>query len=149
MATLRNILENKGYRFWYVSEDTTVLQALRVLQEKNIGALLVMDGDSLRGIFSERDFARAAARTGSLALSLETRVSEVMTSQVYFVKPEVSVDEVMALMTEKRIRHVPVMNKGVVSAIISIGDVVKAMVADRDSQIHGLENYIACRELQT
>ena len=147
MATMKNILETKGYTFWFVSPDSKVLDALKMLTEKRIGVVLVMDGENLWGVFSERDFVRLAVKTGSF--SPEHPVREVMTSQVFYVKLETTVDECMAMMTEKRIRHVPVMDGKMVVGLVSIGDVVKALVAERESVIRGLENYIAVREFPT
>jgi len=147
MATMKNILETKGYSFWFVAPNAKVLDALRMLTEKRIGVVLVMDGERLWGIFSERDFVRLAVKTGSF--SPELPVSEVMTSQVFHVKIETTVDECMALMTEKRIRHVPVMDGKMVIGVVSIGDVVKELVAERESVIRGLEGYIAVRDFPT
>jgi CBS domain-containing protein len=144
---MKNILETKGYTFWFVAPDAKVHDALKMLTEKRIGIVLVMDGEQLWGVFSERDFVRLAMKTGSF--SPELAVSEVMTSQVFHVKLDTKVDECMALMTEKRIRHVPVMDGKMVVGIVSIGDVVKALVAEREGVIRGLENYIAVREFPT
>ena len=147
MATMKHILETKGYTFWFVSPDSKVIDALKMLTEKRIGVVLVMDGENLWGVFSERDFVRLAVKTGSF--SSDHPVREVMTSQVFYVKLETTVDECMALMTEKRIRHVPVMDGKMVVGLVSIGDVVKVMVSERESVIRGLENYIAVREFPT
>lgn len=147
MATMKQILETKGYTFWFVTPDTKVLDALKMLTEKHIGVVLVMEGERLWGLFSERDFVRLAVKTGSFSADLP--VSEVMTSRVFFVKPETTVDECMALMTEKRVRHLPVMDGQMVVGVISIGDIVKDLVAERESVIHGLENYIVAREFPT
>jgi CBS domain-containing protein len=147
MATMKNILESKGFTFYYVAPNTKVLEALKMLTEKRIGVVLVMDGERLWGVFSERDFVRLAVKTGSFSPDLA--VSEVMTSQVFYVKLDTTVDECMALMTEKRIRHVPVMDGKMVVGLVSIGDVVKELVAERESVIRGLENFIAVREFPT
>ncbi len=147
MATMKHILETKGDTFWFVAPDAQVLSALKMLTEKRIGVVLVMDGERLWGVFSERDFVRLAMKTGSF--SPELPVSEVMTSPVFCVKLDTTVDECMALMTEKRIRHVPVLDGSMVVGIVSIGDVVKALVAERESVIRGLENYIAVGEFPT
>lgn len=147
MATMKNILEGKDYTFWFVAPNAKVGEALKMLTEKRIGVVLVMDGERLWGIFSERDFVRLAMKTGSFSPDLA--VSEVMTSQVYFVKLDTTVDECMALMTERRIRHAPVMDGKMVVGIVSIGDVVKELVAEREGVIRGLENYIAVREFPT
>lgn len=147
MATMKNILDKKGFTFWFVNPSASVMDALRMLTEKRIGVVLVMVDEALIGVFSERDFVRLAVKTGTFSPSLP--VSEVMTSQVYGVRLETTVDECMALMTEKRIRHVPVMDKNMVVGIVSIGDVVKEIVADREVIIKGLENYIAGHEFPT
>ena len=147
MATMKNILEGKGYSFFFVTPDAKVHDALKTLTEKRIGVVLVMDGERLLGIFSERDFVRLAVKTGSFSQDLP--VSDVMTSQVLHVKIETTVDECMALMTEKRIRHVPVMDGKMVIGVVSIGDVVKELVAERESVIRGLEGYIAVRDFPT
>jgi CBS domain-containing protein len=144
---MKNILEGKGYTFWFVAPNAKVGEALKMLTEKRIGVVLVMDGERLWGVFSERDFVRLAMKTGSFSPDLP--VSEVMTSQVYFVKLDTTVDECMALMTERRIRHAPVMDGKMVVGIVSIGDVVKELVAEREGVIRGLENYIAVREFPT
>ena len=147
MATMKQILQTKGYTFWYVTPDAKVIDALRMLTEKHIGVVLVMEGERLWGIFSERDFVRLAVKTGSFSPDLP--VSAAMTERVFFVKPETTVDECMALMTEKRVRHVPVMDGPSVLGVVSIGDMVKDLVAERESVIHGLENYIVAREFPT
>ncbi len=147
MATMKNILEGKGYSFFFVTPDAKVHDALKTLTEKRIGVVLVMDGERLLGIFSERDFVRLAVKTGSFSPDLP--VSDVMTTQVLHVKIETTVDECMALMTEKRIRHVPVMDGKMVIGVVSIGDVVKELVAERESVIRGLEGYIAVRDFPT
>jgi len=144
---MKNILEGKGYTFWFVAPNAKVGEALKMLTEKRIGVVLVMDGERLWGVFSERDFVRLAMKTGTFSPDLP--VSEVMTSQVYYVKLDTTVDECMALMTERRIRHAPVMDGKMVVGIVSIGDVVKELVAEREGVIRGLENYIAVREFPT
>lgn len=147
MATMKNILDEKGYSFFFVPSDATVFQALKMLTEKRIGVVLVMDGERLLGVFSERDFVRLAVKTGTFSPDLP--VTEVMTSQVYFVKLESTVDECMALMTEKHIRHAPVMDGKMVVGVVSIVDMVKEMVAERESVIRGMEGYIAAWEFPT
>lgn len=147
MATMKNILEGKGYSFFFVQPDAQVHHALKMLTEKRIGVVLVMDGERLLGIFSERDFVRLAVKSGSF--SPEIPVGDVMTSQVFYVKLTTTVDECMALMTEKHIRHVPVMDDKMVVGVVSIGDVVKELVAERESVIRGLEGYIAVRDFPT
>lgn len=121
--------------------NDTLQRALRVLDQHNIGAVLVMDGDRLAGVFSERDLARRMARSG--AADLEAPVSRFMTSTVFFAEPDHTVDECMKLMTSKHIRHLPVMSGGKVVGVISINDLVRESIADRESAIRSLENFIS------
>lgn len=144
MRTVRYVLENKGYDVWSIEPDRTVFEGLEELAEKGIGALVVMDDDKLRGIFSERDYARKVALKGRS--SRETAVKQVMTSEVVCVKPSQSIDECMALMTERRIRHLPVLDdedEEKVIGVISIGDVVKEVIAEQEFRIEQLQNYIS------
>ena len=141
MATVSSLLRNKGQDVWSVSPDTTVFDALTLMAEKNIGAVLVMDGDALVGIISERDYARKVILLGKS--SKDTLASEIMTPRVLCVHADQGVDECMALMTEKRIRHLPVLaNDGRVTGVISIGDVGRAIIADHEFTIAQLEHYI-------
>lgn len=141
MTTARHILGAKGGEVWSVSPDTTVLDTLKFLAEKGIGAVVVMDAERLAGIFTERDYARKVVLAGRS--SKEARVSEVMTSQVVCVAPERSVDECLALMTDKRVRHLPVVENKKVIGLVSIGDLVKAKIADHEHTIEQLQSYIA------
>ena len=147
MSTIRAILERKGSNFWFVDPEASVLDTVKRLHEKKIGALIVMDGDHLVGIFSERDFVRLMAVEGTACLAKP--VGDVMTSQVFFVKPSTTVDDCMALMSEKGIRHVPVMDGKMVVGVVSIRDVVREVVADREITIKGLENYIVGTDFRT
>ena len=140
MTTVRDILRQKGNQIWSVSPDTTVFYALELMAEKNAGALVVLDGESLAGIFSERDYARKVILKGKA--SKETSVEEIMSSEVTTVDPGQSVDECMALMTDKRIRHLPVVEGEKLVGLISIGDVVKAVISEREFIIKQLESYI-------
>lgn len=141
MATIGQILKLKGSAVWTVSPQTRLLDALVLLADKEIGAVIVKDGNRIAGIFSERDFARMVAKTGQTAL--DTPVAQLMTSMVYYVRPDQSVEEAMVLMTDRRIRHLPVMDGDDVVGMISIGDLVKEMVSEKDSHIRSLENYIS------
>ena len=123
-----------------VAPDATVFDALRLMAEKNIGAVLVLEGDRLVGILSERDYARKMVLHGKN--SRETSVREVMTDEVVGVAPGWTCGECMALMTERHIRHLPVMDDGRLVGVISIGDVVRAVVQEQLSTISSLENYI-------
>jgi CBS domain-containing protein len=140
MITVGQLLKKKGHDVWSVPSDTTVLEALKVMADKNIGALMVVDAGEMVGIFSERDYARCVALKGLTAES--TPVRDVMTEHVVFIRPEQSIDECMALMTDKHIRHLPVKTGDRLTGIISIGDVVKEVIAEQEFTINNLENYI-------
>jgi CBS domain-containing protein len=140
MRTVNHCLQTKGRQVWAVSPEATVFEALQMMSEKDIGALLVMDGDNLEGIFSERDYARKVILVGKT--SAETLVREVMTSKVIYIRPEQTIEESMAVMTEKHVRHLPVLQAGKVVGVISIGDVVKTIISDQEFVIEQLENYI-------
>ncbi|RMG99415.1 MAG: CBS domain-containing protein [Chloroflexi bacterium] len=141
MTIVSQILQQKGTDVWHIAPDETVYAALERMAEKNIGALLVMDGDEILGIFSERDYARRVALKGRT--SRETPVREVMTSNVIAVRPDQTVEKCMALMTDKRIRHLPVIDgNGRLVGLISIGDVVKALISEQKIIIDHLEDYI-------
>jgi CBS domain-containing protein len=139
MPTIRQILARKP-DVYAVDPDATVLDALRLLDEKNVGALLVMKGDTLVGIFSERDYARRMVLHGRS--SRETAVREVMTSEVFTIPPDAAAGECMAHMTDRHIRHLPVIEGGKVVGVISIGDIVRAVMEDMRFTIRQLEAYI-------
>jgi predicted transcriptional regulator len=140
MKTVRDILETKGYDVWWVAPDTTVYDALKLMSEKNVGALLVLDQGEIVGIISERDYARKVILKGRT--SREAPVRDIMSERVVYVGPDDSVENCMAIFTDKHIRHLPVMDEGKLAGIVSIGDVVKTMIADRDFIINQLERYI-------
>lgn len=140
MTIVKQILETKGSEVWSVGPDDSIFAALELMAEKNIGAVLVMEDDDLVGIFSERDYARKIILHGKA--SRETPVKEAMTGRVIAVRPDFGVDRCMALMTEKRIRHLPVMRDNRVVGVISIGDVVKAVISEKETTIKHLEDYI-------
>jgi CBS domain-containing protein len=140
MITVKQMLEEKGHQVWTVSPEATVYDALKIMAEKGIGALIVVENDRVVGIISERDYARKVVLKGKS--SLETPVQEIMTSQVYGVSPESTAEECMALMTEKRIRHLPVMKEKKLTGVISIGDVVKSIISSQKITIEHLQNYI-------
>lgn len=140
MRTVRHIIEGKVQEIWSVSPDSTVFDALTLMGEKNIGALTVLENGALVGIFSERDYARKVILKGKS--SRELRVREIMTSPVISVGPEQSIDEVMKIMSERHFRHVPVLKDGKLNGIISIGDVVKEIIAEQQSTIDQLSGYI-------
>ena len=141
MATVRQLLDRKGYQVWTITPDKTVFDALRLMGEKEIGALAVMEGDKVTGMLSERDYARKVVLKGKT--SRETLVSAIMSSPVISVRPDQSVAECMALMTEKRIRHLPVLENGKLIGLISLGDLVKHIIEEQEFIIGQLENYIA------
>ena len=141
MATVRQILEGKGNQVWTVTADISVYEALRLMGEKEIGALAVTEGDALVGMLSERDYARKVVLKGKT--SRETLVGAIMTAPVHAVRPDQSVEECMALMTEKRVRHLPVLENGKLIGMISQGDLVKFIIEDQRFIIGQLESYIA------
>jgi CBS domain-containing protein len=140
MAKVREILERKGHDVWFIEPTASVYEAMRRMAEKEVGALLVMEGATLVGIISERDYARKVILQGRS--SPTTQVGEIMTSRVAYTEPERTVEECMALMTDKRIRHLPVMEGGRVIGVISIGDLVKSIIAEQQFIIEQLERYI-------
>lgn len=143
MKTVAQILRTKGHEVLSVSPEISVFEALRVMAEKNVGALLVVEGERLTGVFSERDYARKVILKGKA--SRETPVREIMTSHVLYVRPEQTVDDCMALMTDKRVRHLPVLDEERLVGVISIGDVVKAIITEQEFIIEQLQNYITGR----
>jgi CBS domain-containing protein len=140
MRNVQQLLENKPHRLLSISPTASVLDALRQMAEKEVGALVVLDGEKLAGIFSERDYARKIILFGKS--SHDTAVSEIMTANVVCVRPTQSADECMALMTGRRVRHLPVLSEDKVVGVISIGDVVKEMIDDQRRTIEQLEQYI-------
>ncbi|MDH3689172.1 MAG: CBS domain-containing protein [Gammaproteobacteria bacterium] len=140
MKDVTELLLNKGQEIWSVGLTTPVFDALKLMADKNIGAVIVMDGTRLAGILSERDYARKVILRGKS--SKDTPVSEIMSWDVISVNPSESIDGCMGLMTEKRIRHLPVLDNGDVVGVISISDVVEAVISDQDRMIGQLERYI-------
>jgi CBS domain-containing protein len=138
-TTVRQMLTGKA-GVYTVKSDDTIYDALRLMAEKNIGAVLVMSGDAIEGILSERDYARKVVLLGKT--SKTTPVREIMTTDVVSVDPGWTADQCMALMTDKRIRHLPVVENGGLVGIVSIGDVVRAVVDGQQFTIKSLENYI-------
>jgi len=140
MRTVRDLLRGKGYDVWSIGPEASVYEALKLMAEKNIGAVLVMDAGNLVGIMSERDYARKVILKGKS--SKDTPVREIMTEKVLCVRPDQTTEECMALMTNKRVRHLPVIEGDRVIGVISIGDVVKAIISDQEFMIEQLANYI-------
>jgi len=139
-GTVSAVLHHKGNALWSVSQETTVFEAIRVMADKNIGALLVMSGGSLLGVFTERDYTRKVALHGKS--SKETKVREVLSAEVFAVGLNQSVEECMKLMTEHRTRHLPVVDGGKVVGLVSIGDLVNWIISAQTSTIHQLQTYI-------
>jgi len=140
METISQILEKKGNDVYSVAPDTTVFEALTLMAEKNIGAVLVLDSGKLCGIMSERDYARKIALKGKW--SKETPVSEIMSNEVICIDPEQTIENTKAIMINKRIRHLPVMKEDQIAGIVSIGDIVNAVLDEKTFMIDQLHTYI-------
>jgi len=140
MTIVRQLLERKGRAIFSVEPETPVLEAIRAMAAHHVGALLVMQGEALRGIVSERDYARKVILLGRS--SADTPVRDIMSSPVITVSPDTSVQTCMQLMTDKRVRHLPVVDEARVVGMVSIGDLVKAVIAEQQQQIEQLEQYI-------
>ncbi|WP_316811200.1 CBS domain-containing protein [Pedobacter heparinus] len=141
MKTVQQLLSTKSAQIFAVAENSSVLDALKVMMEKNISALLVLEGDRLLGIFTERDYARKIILHGKS--SAETVINEVMTAHPITVLPSDSIEFCMGIMTDKHIRHLPVMQENVLLGMVSIGDVVKFIIEDQKQTISQLESYIS------
>lgn len=140
MKTVKDVLDGKGYQVYSIAPTATVYEALKLMGEKEVGALAVTDGGRLVGIVSERDYARKVILRGRT--SRDTFVREIMTSAVITTRLDQTVEECMALMTDRRIRHLPVMEAGQLIGMISIGDLVKSIIAEQQFMIEQLETYI-------
>ena len=143
MKSVAQLLQVKGHEVLFVSPGISVFEALHVMADRNVGALLVVEEGRLAGIFSERDYARKVVLHGKA--SREVPVREIMTSNVLYVRPEQTIDECMALMTDRRVRHLPVIDEGQLVGVISIGDVVKAIIDEQGFMIEQLQSYITGR----
>ena len=142
MKTLKQLLESNPRKLTTVAPDQTIYEALKVMAESDVGALLIMEGHNLRGVFSERDYARKVILNGKS--SFDTNVSEAMSGRVAYVTLDRTVEECLAIMTEKHFRHLPVLNdSGNVVGIISIGDLIKEVINQQQFIIKQLENYIS------
>lgn len=137
---VKQILDSKGRDIWSANPENSVFEVIKIMAEKGVGALLVMDDDELVGIVSERDYARKVILKGRS--SKGTPVKDIMTREVITTEPEKTIEDCMTLMTEKRIRHLPVVFDEKVVGVLSIGDLVKSIIADQQFQIEQLENYI-------
>jgi CBS domain-containing protein len=140
MISVKQILESKGSKTWTISPDATVFDALKLMADRGIGALVVMGKDDIVGIISERDYARKVILQGKF--SKDTLVREIMSTQIYGVSPDTTAEECMAIMTDKRFRHLPVCKDGKLVGVVSIGDIVKSIIAEQKITIDHLESYI-------
>ncbi len=140
MTTVHQLLDDKGHGVWSVHPNDTVLDAIQKMANNNIGALVVIEADKPVGIFTERHYARNVFLKGKS--SPKTPVREIMATHVVCVQPEQTVAECMAVMTDKRVRHLPVLDEGRLVGIVSIGDLVKSVIADQKFTIEQLEHYI-------
>lgn len=141
MNNVTDLLMNKGDEVWSIAPDSSVYDAIKLMAEKGIGALMVMEGPKVIGIISERDYARKVILMGHS--SRETKIREIMSSPVVFARPDQSVEECMSLMTDKRIRHLPIMEGEQLVGVISIGDLVKSIIAEQQFTIEQLGRYIS------
>jgi CBS domain-containing protein len=140
MRLVREILQSKGHDVWFVRPEAFVFDAVKMMSERSVGALLVMEGEKMVGIITERDYARKVVLAGKS--SKQTQVKDIMTQRVLWVSPERTIEECMALMTDKKVRHLPVVENTQVVGIVSIGDLVKAIIAEQQVIIDQLQNYI-------
>jgi CBS domain-containing protein len=138
--TVRLVLKQKGQNVWHVSPDACVYDAIEIMADKHVGALLVVSEGNLVGVVSERDYARKVILQGKS--SKQTQVKEIMSSPVIFVTPEQTVEDSMRIMTDKHIRHLPVVEDGKIWGVVSIGDLVKWMISAQQQTISQLHNYI-------
>lgn len=143
MKQVSDLLKHKGRDIWSLPPDATVYEAIDQMAQKGVGALLVMEGEHVVGIVSERDYARKVVLKGKS--SWKIRVGEIMSHPVIYARPELTVEQTMALMTDKRVRHLPVMVEERCVGVISIGDVVRGIIEDQEFEIHQLTNYITGR----
>lgn len=140
MMTVKEILDGKGRQVWTIAPGAKVLDALKVMADKQVGALVVLENDRVVGVLSERDYARKVVLEGKA--SKDTPVKDIMTSPVYGVRPETTAEECMGLMTGKHIRHLPVCEGERLVGVVSIGDVVKSIMTEQKVTIENLQNYI-------
>lgn len=138
---VKEILESKGHEFWSVTPDASVHEAIQLMVQKRVGSVLVVDDGTVQGIVTERDFAQKVAVDGKS--SPDTPVAEVMTTHVLCTRPEQTIEEAMALMTDKRVRHLPVLDAGEIVGVVSIGDLVKSVISEQQFIINQLESYIS------
>jgi CBS domain-containing protein len=140
MTAVRHILDQKGHQVWSVPPGDTVYDAIKMMADKDVGALMVLDGSKIVGIVAERDYARNVFLKGRG--SPQTLVGDIMARNVVCVEPDKSIEECMAIMTARRVRHLPVIKDGELLGIVSIGDLVKSIISEREFVIEQLEHYI-------
>ena len=143
MVTVRDLLKTKGSEVWSVSPETTVINTLKMLADKDVGALMVTKDGKTVGIVSERDFVRSIAKTGQVLL--HSTVDHYMIKDLFTITPDQSIENCMQIMTEKHIRHLPVLENEKLIGVISIGDVVRELISNKEFTINQLENYIQGR----
>jgi CBS domain-containing protein len=141
MKRIQTLLKKKGYDVWRIAPDASVYDAIHLMAEKGVGALIVMDGPKLVGVISERDYARKIILEGRS--SENTKISEIMSTEVITVGPDSRIEECMAMMTERRVRHLPVLDGDELLGVISLGDLVKYIIAEQQFVIEQMERYIA------
>ncbi len=140
-STINEILHHKGMQVWSISPDATVFDAIQMMADKNVGALLVTEGDHLLGIISERDYTRKVALKGKV--SKQTAVREILSPEIIQVQPDHTVEECMRLMTDHRVRHLPVLDGDRILGVVSIGDLVNWIITAQQSTIQQLQTYIS------
>jgi CBS domain-containing protein len=143
MTTVERLLQRKGHTVWSIPPDASVFEAVQLMADKRVGALMVVDQNELIGVISERDYAREIVLKDRASRS--TPVSAIMTQRVLYVRPQQTLEECMALMTEKNLRHLPVLDNGRLVGVISMRDVVKDLIAEKEFLIEQMENYITDR----
>jgi len=140
-STVKELLEEKGSNVWTINQNETVYDGLVMMSKKDVGALLVVDAEGkLVGIFSERDYARKIILLGKT--SKDTKIGDMMSTEISVVKPENTIQNCLALMTKKKVRHLPVIDQNKLVGIVSIGDAVNRVISDQEETIHNLEDYI-------
>ena len=140
MKSVEKVLRTKGSEAWHIAPQATVYEALQLMAEKEVGAILVLEEGEVVGIFTERDYARKLILKGKF--SKDTAVRELMTQDVLYVEPQNTIEDCMVLMTKNRVRHLPVMDNGKLAGIVSLGDMVKHIISEQESTIAQLEKYI-------
>ena len=143
MTTVELLLQHKGHTVWSIPPDASVFEAVQLMADKRVGALMVVDRNELIGVISERDYAREIVLKDRA--SRDTPVSAIMTQRVLYVRPQQTLEECMALMTERHLRHLPVLDNGRLIGVVSMRDVVKDLIAEKEFLIEQMENYITDR----